>query len=265
MTFLWLPGKHLQGSLLNASAFSPVQVSAVRGWLRLAAGTITGAGYSSVPDVLASNPAVQGTDANRPPNLNSTNNLPRADFDGSADHLTWPAASNNNQTVTSGFAAWCEFDTVNNLGGIYSSIVGASGRAEVSKDSAALIVNVNISQFSIRRGTVAGAFSAGTKYFITWEYNGAEATDALKCTITIGGVVQTVSFTDDTGAPGAMPATLVSTAGPWVIGSRLTGSGFLNGKIGPNIYILGSKMTGATEGLLTAAARTALMNFEAPT
>ncbi len=249
----------------SAEQFSPTQVSAVSAWLRLASGTITGAGYSSVPDILASNPAVQTTDVSRPPNLNSANALPRADFDGASDYLSWPAAANNNQTVTSGFAAWCEFDFVSAIVGIFAAFSGATTRCELFLDGNDLCVNVNHSQFSVRRGTVADCFVAATKYFVTWEYDGGGANDAAKCTLTINGAVQSVTFVNDTGAPNAMPATLVATAGPFLIGTRLAAVGPLDGKIGPNIFILGSKMAGATQGLLTTAARAALMNFEAPT
>lgn len=252
---------HYQGN------FHPSQVSAIAAWLRLAGGTITGSGYSSVPDVLASNPAVQTTDGSRPPNLNSANGLPRADFDGSADHFDWPVAANNNQTVTHGFAAWVEFDSVaDGVRGIFGAITAGSARAELVKNSAALLIDVYHSAVSIRRGTVASAFSAATKYFLTWEYDGDGANDAAKCTLTRSGTVLTVTFTDDTGAPLIMPATLISTAGPHIIGARTAaGVGPINGKIGPNIWILGSKMAGATQGLLTTEARANLMNFEKPT
>ncbi len=61
--------------------------------------------------------------------------------------------------------------------------------------------------------------------------------------------------------------TLFAATGNIMIGNGQDGaaSSPLNGLIGPNIYAFGSKMAGATTGLLTTAARTALMNFEAPT
>jgi hypothetical protein len=50
-----------------------------------------------------------------------------------------------------------------------------------------------------------------------------------------------------------------------ICGQQPNGTNAWVGDIGPNVYIFGSKMTGATQGLLTTAARTALLNFEAPT
>lgn len=263
MTFLWLPKAQREGAM-NAGGFSPGSISAVSAWLRFAQGTITGSGYSSVPDLLASNPATQSTDANRPPNSNSANGLPRADFQG-ADFLSWPVASNNNQTAASGFAAWVEFDSTS-VQGIFGSFNGASNRIELCIFNTSVFVNVFHSQFVARRGTVEGV-ATGTKYFLTWEFYGAGADDAEKCVLTLNATPLELVFTDDSGAPGAMPSALVATAGAHAIGARRVSDGLspLDGKIGPNIYILGSRMPGATEGLLTAEARTALMNFEAPT
>lgn len=251
----------------NDGGFAPTDVSAVAAWLRIPEGTITGSGYSSVPDKLASNPATQGTDADRPPSATSANGFSIMDLDGTSDFLSWPAASNNNQTVTCGYAGWLKPDIVSSAQGILCAIPGATNRIELLRSSADLSVDIYISQFSSRRGAIASVFAAGTWVFVTWEYDGGGANDAARCTITINGVVQTLTFSDSSGAPGAMPATLVNTAGPFLIGCRIAAShtGCWDGKFGPNQFVLGSKMTGATQGLLTASARTALMNFEAPT
>lgn len=248
--------------------FSPFDVSAITAWLRLADGTITGSGYSSVPDKYASNPAVQGTDANRPPNLNSANALPRADFDGTADHLLWPAAANNNGTSFWGFAAWVEPDVVTaGIRGFLCATPGASNKIEVIRSAADLLVDVYHSQFVSRRGAVAAALSAATKVFLTTEFAADGANEAAQLTITLNASAQTVTFSDSSGTPGAMPAALPTASGNITIGCRNSGgvTGFLDGKIGPNIWILGSRMAGATQGLLTTSARNALMNFERPT
>lgn len=248
-------------------SFLPSELSAVAAWLRFAQGTVTGSGYSSLPDVLASNPATQSTDSLRPPNSNSANGFPRGDFQA-ADYLSWPVASNNNQTAASGFAAWVEFDTLPaSVQCLFGSLNGATNRIEVCAFSSNLFVNVFHSQFVARRGTASAVLATGTKVFVTWEFDGSGANDAAKCVLTLNGTAQTLAFTDDSGAPGAMPSALVATAGAHAIGARRVSDGLspLDGKVGPNIYILGSKMTGATTGLLTTAARAALMNFEAPT
>lgn len=253
--------------LFRLGGFSPDQVSAVAAWLRFAQGTVTGAGYSSVPDLLnVGNPAVQGTDDSRPASVTTTTGFPRADFDGTSDFLTWAPASNNNQTAAFGFATWMQLDTVQAATrGIFSAHPNAADRrCEILTTSGNLIIDVNVSQFSARRATVTSAFSAGTDVFVTWEYDTTGSDDSAKCVITLDAVVQTPSFSDGEGTPGAMPSTLVQTASNYIIGARgPSGSAnFLDGKMGPNIFLLGSKMSGATQGLLTTAARTALMNFE---
>lgn len=249
-------------------SFSPQQISAVSAWLRFAGGTITGSGYSSVPDLLASNPATQGTDANRPPNNNSANGLPRADFDGASDFLSWPAAAGNNTTATGGFAAWVEFDSIaDGTTGVFGALPGATNRVEICKSNADFFVNVFFSQFVARRATLTSAFAAATKYFLTWEFYGAGLGEADRCVVTIDGEPVDLVFSNDSGAPGTMPTALVSTAGPFAIGARRASDGLgpMNGKLGPNIYLLGSRMADATEGLLTTTARQSLMNFERPT
>lgn len=252
----------------EAPVFLPSEVSAVAGWLRLAQGTVTGSGYSNVPDFLnGGNPATQSVDADRPPSALSANSLPIMDLDGSTDFLSWPAAANNNQTVTAGFGFWFKPDVVTGTRGLITSIPGATNRVELLQLNGDLVVDVYISQFVSRRGTKAGVFSAGTWYFITWEYNGGGATDADKCTLTINSVVQTLTFSDSSGTPGAMPATLVSTAGPHLIGCRIAAShtGCFDGKFGPHIYSFGSAMIGVTQGLLVPAARGSLMAYDQPT
>lgn len=248
-------------------SFNPANVSAVSAWLRFGQGTVTGSGYSSVPDVLASNPATQSTDALRPPLNNTANGLQRGDF-AASDFLSWPAASNNNQTAASGFAAWVEFDGLpSSVQCVYGSLNGASNRVELCSFNNDLFVNVFFSQFVARRGTATAALTAGTKAFVTWEFLGAGANEAARCVITLNATPLVLVFNDDGGAPGAMPTALVTTVGSHAIGARRVSDGLnpMDGKIGPNIFILGSKMDGATTGLLTTEARTNLMNFEAPT
>jgi hypothetical protein len=252
----------------RGGGFSPLDSGIVSAWLRLQQGTIAGTGYSSIPDVLANNPAVQATDADRPNNTTSANGLPIMDLDGSTDFLSVPLlSSSNNQSVTAGFAAWIKPDGVSGTLGLWVSIPGAANRIELLQLSATLSVDIYISQFSSRRGAVASALTANVWQFITWEYDGGGANDAARCTLTVNGVVQTLTFSDSSGTPGAMPATLVTGGTTGLIGMRVAAShtGGFDGKIGPNIYWLGSKMSGATQGLFTTAARNSIMSFEQPT
>lgn len=258
-------------ALLGAGKAPPIPIglSAVSAWLRVAGGTVTGAGYSSIPDIMAAggNPATQGTDAMRPPAATSANGLPLADFQGN-DVLSWPAAAGNNATAAWGIAFWVTLDSVAAGTRSFMTITpgGGTSKVEVMQTGADLLVDVYHSDFVMRRGTVAASLSTGTPLFITGEFFGGGAADADKWTFTIGGVVQTVAFTDSGGAPGAMPTAMIATAGPLLIGARTSGAaGGLDGRVGPNVWILGSRMAGATQGLLTTAGRAALMGLEAPT
>ena len=265
MTYQWLPA-HLRRPLMNQSAFSPVQLSAVSAWLRLNGATVTGSGYSSVPDVLGGTAAVQTTDARRPVNGTSVNGLPIATF--TDDVLQWTLDNaRNNTSPAAGLAFWikCTPDvTVRRLASV--RLPGASGggsdnRVELCSDSngaRGFFVDVYNSTVTARRGATAAALTAATWLFVTWEYDGSKATDALKCLLTINNVVQTLSFSDAAGAPGAMPATLIQPTGELYFGAQtLVPANPFVGSIGPNIFALNRQ--------LSSSERAQLMNFEAPT
>lgn len=245
-----------------------VERTAIRGWLDLPTATVSGSGYSSVPDLLnGSNPAVQSTDGNRPANILSANGQPIADFDA-GDFLSWAASTNNNQTAVGGFATWLRPESAAvAVRGILSALPGATNRVEIFSNGTTLIVNVHHSQFVARRATLTSAFAVNTWRFLTWEFDGSGADDAAKCVVTLDGVPQTLTFTNDGGSPGAMPSSLVATAGPYFIGARgpSGAANFFDGQMGPYLWWLGGKMSGATTGLLTTTARDALMKLNRPT
>jgi hypothetical protein len=248
------------------SGFDPRESGAVSAWLRFSQGTVTGAGYSSVPDVLNSNPAVQATDANRPVNGTSANGLPIATF--TDDFLAWPLANgSNNQSPAWGIAFWLRCTPDGTVRRIWSiRLPGASGgasdnRIEICSDSNAsrgIFADVYNSTVTARRGAVQASFAAATWTFFTLEYDGAQGTEAGKLLITTGGTVRTLSFSDAAGAPGAMPATLIQPTGNAHLGAQTTAGGnpFV-GDVGPNVFVLTRQ--------LTAAERAALMGFEVPT
>lgn len=257
---LALPMLQLAGTLTTGT--NPISAM-----LDVATATVTGSGYSSVPDLFnGANPAVQATDAARPVNTTSANSLPIADYVPS-DFLGWPAASNINQTTVGGFGMWIKFDSVSDgVRGIIAALGGATSRFELIKSNGDFIVNVNHSQFSVRRGAIAAVFAANTWYFITWEFDPTGATDAAKCTLTVNGTVQTLTFTNDSGTPNAMPAALVAYSGTFTVGARNTVPlQPLDGKIGTKLVAFGAKLSGATQGLLTTAARAAIMAYFQPT
>jgi len=59
----------------------------------------------------------------------------------------------------------------------------------------------------------------------------------------------------------------IAASGSLLVGARVVSSPqqFMTGYFGPNIFGLGAKMPGATQGLLTTPARAALMAYDQPT
>ncbi len=264
---LYLADDHLEwDQVAGGAAFDPRDSGKVSAWLRFSQGTVTGSGFSSVPDVLNSNPATQSTDAQRPASGTSGNGLTIATF--SNDFLAWPLVNgNNNQSPAWGIALWvrCTPDgTVRRLWSIRlpGALGGASdNRIEICSDNNAsrgIFVDIYTSTVTARRGAVQASFAASTWTFLTVEYDGAQSAEADECVITTGGAVRTLAFGDAAGTPGDMPDTLIQPTGNAHLGAQTTAAGnpFV-GDIGPNVFILNAR--------LTAAERTALMNFEAPT
>jgi hypothetical protein len=81
------------------------------------------------------------------------------------------------------------------------------------------------------------------------------------------GALQTCAYADNNGTPGTFASSMQVPTGSMNLFAQnaSTGGNGWVGDIGPNIYIFGSRMAGATEGLLTPAARALLTSFEAPT
>ena len=216
------------------------------------------------------NPAVQGTDAVRPALGTSANGLSLI-TGASGKVLTWPLAASNNGTSQWGIA--CHINTA--LAAGVRCVFGVRGgnganverfRLQVAADESVRAV-VFIDDSNSRTGlTAASQIGDSTPKLLTVEFDGTQATEAAKLTITLDGAVKALTFTNEAGA-GAIPATMTAATGNSLIGALNTGGSSqpFTGFIGPNIYIIGSKMAGATEGLLTAAARAALSGFERPT
>lgn len=263
---IWLPGDDSDDraqweAAAGQQSSLPSDVSAVSAWLRLALGTVTGSGYASVPDVLASNPATQGTDAQRPVNTTAGNGLPTATF--TDDYLDWPLATGNNGATKWGVAFWMNSTADGTVRRIISvRRTGASGGASVDKlevcyqTGRGLMFDCYASDgqaYRCRSDTVATGL-----HFWTVEGDFTLATDALKTVITLDGTPLTCSFETAAGVQAAMPSSLPQPTGSIYIGALTTVPAFpFTGILGPNLYILNRQ--------LTAGERTALRTFEAPT
>jgi len=236
-----------RGSFKFIPGTAPLQSGKVSAWLRLANGTITGSGYSSVPDVLgATSPAVQATDANRPVNATSANGLPIMNM--TDDFLSWPLSAANNGAVKNGFACWCKstLPTNCNLFEIYNGGGGASAAKIDFFASGGLLTYYCEPGGSATRNPY---MTANAWHFVTAEYDGTQATDQARLLITVDGVVLATTNT-------AIPTSQPTPTGNAAIGGFASIQPWV-GSIGPNFFALNAQ--------LTAPERLALMNFEAPT
>jgi hypothetical protein len=237
---------------------------AVTSWFRLAHPdtVITGSGYSSVRDVLNSaSPATQSTDSRRPVPATSANGLPILSM--TAQALVIPLTTARAGTLKWGFWGWlkrntgadniCSFGTTpgSNVNRLYSNVVGAVFRAQVFNSDSSQSRNCDVSS-----GTI------NTWKFFTIEYNSDFAGDLAMC-MTVDGTPIVPTFS---GVLGAVPSSLRAVTGNCSFGAFSATASFpFVGSMGGNWGFFGGSMAGVTTGLLTPAARTALMNFEAPT
>jgi hypothetical protein len=241
----------VRGSIKGFGRNQILALGKVSAWLRLSEGTVTGEGYSSVPDLLGGSPAEQTTDARRPVNGASANGLPIATY--TADFLSWPLGAGNNGAVKWGMAGW--FKLANTTGNKQlMTITSTAGGASANKinpfiTGSAMRVDDQVTDRHAQSGTLDTAW-----HFLTFEVDCSQATEALQVLQSIDTVLQTVSFSSDT----AWGAALAVPTGNALIGAGTTGAltPFV-GSMGPNLYFLNAQ--------LTPAERAILMNFEAPT
>jgi hypothetical protein len=248
-------------------SFSPSDVSAVSAWLRVANATSDGDGISSVPDVLNTNPAVQSVNDRKPVIENSANGLPCMRF-ATNDVLAWPITAQSSAINQAGWGLWVKADGVAATQRLLAVSIGTNG-ASGNKLILTVTSSGGMSQFGSGDGatnrnySTAGGTLTTAWHFVTVEYDKDGATDADRLIATIDGVSQTGTV----AGTGNISAGLFAATGNILIGNLNDGvaSSPYNGLLGPNIYSFAAKMPGAEFGLLTSAARAALMAFEAPT
>jgi hypothetical protein len=243
--------------------FAPTDISAVSAWLSVAAATSDVNGVSSVPDLINANPAVQSVNA-RKPVIETSFGLPCLRF-ATNDVLAWPITAQSAATSYAGWAMWFKPDVVSatmRLMRVSTGTNGASGFGLNMTDAAGAYAS-NYStdgdpgHFS--QILVSGALDTSWA-FLTLEWSLDGSSTATRLTLTKNGSVLTGV------ASGLVLTTLFAATGNILIGNGADGvaSSPLNGLIGPHIYAFNSKMVGATEGVLTPAARLALMQYDNP-
>jgi hypothetical protein len=266
------PGRRM---VYRGRPFSPDDLSTANGgplsaWLRVVNATLVSGDVSSLPDSLNVNPAVQSVAGRRPTAENSAGNaLPCMRF-AANDVLSWPLNASNNGVSNTGFGLWMKPDSIATADQRLVTIQSGTGGASDNHLTLRLLTSTLSGMAFIT--TANGRNATGTSpalttgwQFVTVEYEAAAATESLRLTLTVNGTVSTRAFSN-IGAGGTL-GSLPAVTGNILFGNTQDSAAPLNpfsGLIGPNIYALSSKMTGAT-GLLAASARAALMNFEAPT
>jgi hypothetical protein len=249
---------------------------ALSAWFSLtnSGATVTGAGYSSVPDLLdASNPATQSTDARRPTNQTSNNGLPIMTWPGSGNQvLASPLTTARNGASQWGCAAWVRLaDVAGNFRSVVT-ILNATGGASADKVAAhASTTEYRLNAYAAntdgrRAESPAATALAATWQFVTFEFDSTGGSEAARSAISIDGVAQALDFSSI--GTGTVPTSLVVPTTNLLIGSganAASSSLVFSGSMGPNLYLFGAKMASAGVGLLTQQARLALMNYQRPT
>jgi hypothetical protein len=223
-------------------------VSAVVGWLRVANATVTGAGVSSLPDVLGGTAAAQGTDANRPPLGASGNGLPILQFAGTQwlDHAVQSGVNNN--AAFFGIAMWLRTPLSaagRSMYAIRSAAGGASAHRVIWQVLAGedLLVDVSLDNSNARRlRTATSQVGNNIWSFCSLQIQCSLLADA-RTIMTQNATVYTTTYSAVGTAP-EMPATLVTPTGDALIGmgTEALATPF-TGDMGPNLYFLNRQLT----------------------
>lgn len=236
--------------------------------------TATSGAVASVADAKnAGSPATQASANFRPTGIAASSGVAQLSCDGdgaTGDFLSVPLANAvNNGSPRWGIACWLRPGIVTGVHGIWGcrATAGAStDRLEIEQFGTSLLWDVTVAAFSVRRGTYSSIFALNTDVFLTCEYDGDQSTDAAKAIVTANAVAVTGVFSNDTGTPNAMPATLIQPTGTACWGERRSTSTLSpwNGRMGA-LMIAQPSVSLSGGGIWTAAERNALMRYLRPT
>lgn len=251
--------------VLTGDSFNPAGV--VSCWLRN--NTLSGL-VASVPDLInTGNPALQSQSTRRPDGL----------ADGSMqfttnDALVWPLTAANNGTLYWLWAGWVKHDGAAVVAEAYVTIEALTNGASADKirftrhsGGGAMRVDVYFDGVNGRRFNSSNNFNGTTPMFLTCEFNATASGEANQLVVTVDTVVQSGAFSNLNVPVGTMSDGLSpGVTGNMIIGNRrdaATGASSFNGRKGGNQFFGAvGPMPGVTQGLLTPAARTALMGIE---
>lgn len=241
----------------NVTAWTPAQQSKITAWLRLQDATVVSGDYSSVPDKLNSNPAVQSVSGRRPTQGLAASSVPIATF-ATNDCLSWPLGTGNNGRDQRGFACWVRLAGTGScmIWSISNGTAGASAKqTQLICSGGAIGFNNYVTGTAGRQGAGGTLPAAGTWFFLRTMYDSSQSTEATKAKVYVNGALQTLSF-GNIGAGGTL-GTLPSVTGNILIGNTNDGvaSSPLNGDM-KDLFVLNADLTALEEAQL--------MQFEAP-
>jgi hypothetical protein len=253
-----------RGRIVTNPLFTPLSLAPVSSWFRLSQGTITGSGYSSIPDALdGANPLTQTQDNRRPPAATSANGLPI--ITATTPCLTLPITAARANTTTWGLWGWFRPTTAaDNVLSLHTIPGSSANRTFIwwNLSGTRLSVQIFASSTTSRLLDITGLVP-NTWQFLTIEFNGNRSGDA-RCIVTVNAAVPAQAYSTSTAVT-EMPAALAAVTGTGSLMALGLSGPFYAGSWGPNFGFLGSAMPAATEGLLTPGARALLRNYQAPT
>jgi hypothetical protein len=235
-------------------------------WLDIDASTHDVNGISAIPDVMGGASAVQSTNAQKPAFATTGNGLGVA-TSVTATAMTLALSAGLNDTTYFGMSLWIR-PTNTAASTIFMTVLSAGG---ATANRMELRQNTNDIKWyvyqpgatrSIGSVTSRGFFFQNQWRFVSFEYNGAGATEAEKAIMKDMGTnfanPMTPTFQDEAGTS-TMPATLVSATGNMLLFNRTTAfTGGFQGQIGPDIFFYDPRN-------MTDAKRIALANYRVPT
>jgi hypothetical protein len=253
----------------GADAFSPLQVSAVSGWLRLAASTAVSGEWPTVVDTLnAGSPMVQTAAVRKAAVGTSVNGLPTMVFDGTDVHL-WPQNPSQISTTKIGIWAWFKPASLVSTQYLYCVIGTVAGapfhRFRFGSQGSAFVADFWQIDGSNARTfvTASGFFTVGSWTAAYLQYDSSRGGDP-NVAVYKNGVLTSTSNSDIGGTigPTGMGVLLGANSGNATVGafgdSDAPSGAILNGgEIGPNVFAFNNN--------LTTPQIAAFMTFEAPT
>lgn len=213
-------------------------------WYRFADGTVTGQGYSSVPDVLGGPSLEQSVDARRPARVLSNNGLPCASFVDDVLAATLDPSSTALPSVA-GVAAWIRFDDVA-VAQHLLAIVAVAGGASLNRLRCYKIADdlafdlypptLGAPARQLRSDLSRPVLAKGVWTFCYWDFSadaGPSESDRARLWVNASPCTNCVLSGAST-----VPTVLAQPTGKLLLGARSTApTNPFTGLVGPNLWL----------------------------